>query len=66
MLLFACGYRGYVSWEPTGGVSVNSQRLPVTGKVVDGEVLRDKDFTVRLSDRKVNFFYPAGVNYQPR
>lgn len=39
VLLFACGYRGYVSWEPTGEVSVNGQRLPVTGKVVDGEVL---------------------------
>jgi len=29
--------------------------------VVDGEVLRDKTFTVRLSERKVNFFRPAGV-----
>ena len=31
--------------------------------VVDGEVMRGRSFTVRLSDRKVNFFYPAGAVY---
>jgi len=31
--------------------------------VVDGEVLRDTRFTIRLSERKVNFFRPAGVEY---
>lgn len=39
VMFFAYEYRGYVSWEPTGEVSVNDQRLSVTGKVVDGEVL---------------------------
>ena len=39
VMLFAYEYRGYASWEPTGEVSVNDQRLSVTGKVVDGEVL---------------------------
>ena len=34
--------------------------------VVDGEVLRGTAFTVRLSEKKVNFFYPARANYQPR
>ena len=37
---------------------------PVT-VVVDGEVLRDTSFTVRLSEKKVNFFYPAGAAYTP-
>ena len=39
VMLFAYEYRGYISWEPTGEVSVNDQRLPVAGKVVNGEVL---------------------------
>ena len=33
--------------------------------VVDGEVMRDTSFTVRLSDKKINFFYPAGSSYAP-
>lgn len=33
--------------------------------VVDGEVMRAPQFTVRLSDKKVNFFYPAGASYRP-
>ena len=33
--------------------------------VVDGEVMRDTAFTVRLSEKKVNFFYPAGACYRP-
>lgn len=36
-----------------------------TVAVVDGEVLRDTQFTVRLSDKKIRFFYPAGADYQP-
>lgn len=32
--------------------------------VVDGEEVRSKRFTIRLSDRKVNFFYPADMDYQ--
>lgn len=31
--------------------------------VVDGEVMRAPEFTVKLSDKKVNFFYPAGADY---
>lgn len=34
--------------------------------VVDGEVMRQREFTVCLSDKKVNFFYPAGADYRPR
>lgn len=39
VMLFAYAYQGYVAWEPTGEVSVNDQRLPVTGKVMAEEVL---------------------------
>ena len=37
---------------------------PIT-VVVDGEVMLDTNFTVCLSEKKVNFFYPAGASYQP-
>ncbi len=40
-----------------------SAREPITA-VVDGEVMRAAAFTVRLSEKKVNFFYPAGACYQ--
>ena len=42
-------------------VTFSSHREITT--VVDGEVMRDTCFTVRLSEKKVNFFYPAGANY---
>ena len=32
--------------------------------VVDGEVMRARSFTVRLSEKKVNFFYPAGASWR--
>ena len=38
---------------------------PIT-VVVDGEVMRDTAFTVRLSDKAVRFFYPARVHYAPK
>lgn len=41
-----------------------SAQEPIT-VVVDGEVMRDTAFTVRLSEKKVNFFYPAGADYAP-
>ena len=31
--------------------------------VIDGEVFHGSDFTVKLSEKKVNFFYPAGADY---
>ena len=40
-----------------------SAREPITA-VVDGEVMTDTAFTVRLSEKKVNFFYPGGRSYQ--
>lgn len=41
-----------------------SARTPIA-VVVDGEVMRDTAFTVRLSEKKVNFFYPASASYRP-
>ena len=32
--------------------------------VVDGEVMRARSFTVRLSEKKVNFFYPPGAGWR--
>ena len=43
-------------------ITYRSQEELVT--VVDGEVLRDTQFTLRLSEKKVNFFYPSGANYR--
>ena len=34
--------------------------------VVDGETLENQRYHIRLSDKKVNFFYPQGLSYQPR
>ena len=31
--------------------------------VVDGEVVPGREFTVRLSEKKLNFFYPASADY---
>lgn len=33
--------------------------------VVDGEVVRSRELHIGLSDKKVNFFYPAGLSYGP-
>ena len=33
---------------------------------VDGEIMYDKAFTICLSDKKVNFFYPADLSYEAR
>ena len=43
-------------------VTYSSHREITT--VVDGEVLRAKEFTVKLSDKKINFFFPKGAGYQ--
>lgn len=31
---------------------------------VDGEIMRDTSFVIRLSDKRINFFYPKGLSYQ--
>lgn len=46
-----------------GDTASFSAEEPIT-VVVDGEVMKDTAFIVRLSEKKVNFFYPAGAGYQ--
>lgn len=41
-----------------------SSREEITA-VVDGEVLRDRSFTLTRSQRRVNFFWPVGTSYRP-
>lgn len=43
------------------GITLSSTESMVA--VVDGEVMRDNHFTIRLSERKVNFFYPGDLDY---
>lgn len=42
-------------------IAFDSEEEIVT--VVDGEVMRDHSFRVCLSEKKINFFYPAYLNY---
>lgn len=56
-------YPGIIRHFHCGGISFSSPEEIVT--VVDGEVLRGPAFTVRLSEKKVNFFYPPSVDYRP-
>ncbi len=37
---------------------------PITA-VADGEVFRAGEMTIRLSEKKLNFFWPKGVSYRP-
>ena len=49
-------------WYRQGdGVTVRSGQELVA--VVDGEPVRGKELNICLSDKKVNFFYPADVSY---
>ena len=59
-------YRRYPQWVTAyHGQAVRfSAQEPIT-VVVDGEIMRDTRFTVRLSEKKVNFFYPSRASYQP-
>ena len=57
-------YPQYIRYYRTTAVEFSSDQPSIT--VVDGEAMRDTCFTLRLSDKKVNFFYPAGANYLPR
>ena len=45
------------------GATVRGQRELVA--VVDGEPVRAKELVIRLSDKRVNFFYPEGMCYDP-
>ena len=60
-------YRDYpdLIWYRQGEtVTIRGRRELVA--VVDGEALRAREMTIGLSDKKVNFFYPAGLSYRPK
>ena len=57
-------YPNLIQYGQGNGVTVRSPQELVA--VVDGEPLRAKELTIRLSDKKVNFFYPAGLSYRPK
>lgn len=57
-------YPNLIQYGQGNGVTVRSPQELVA--VVDGEPLRAKELTIRLSDKKVNFFYPAGLSYLPK
>lgn len=57
-------YRDYpdrILYQQGADVTVRSEEELTA--VVDGEVLRSKEFSIRLSEKKVNFFFPDGVRY---
>lgn len=60
-------YRDYpdLIWYRQGhDVTVKSGQELVA--VVDGEPVRGRELRIGLSDKKVNFFYPAGMSYELR
>lgn len=57
-------YPNLIRYGQGNGVTVRSPQELVA--VVDGEPLRARELIIRLSDKKVNFFYPAGLDYRPR
>ncbi len=57
-------YRDYpdrILYQQGADVTIRSEEELTA--VVDGEVLRSREFSIRLSEKKVNFFYPADVHY---
>jgi len=42
-----------------------SSKEPTTA-AIDGEIIRDTVLNIRMSEKKVNFFYPAGAAYEPQ
>ena len=59
-------YRDYpdLIWYRQGhDVTVKGQQKLVA--VVDGEPVWSRELRIGLSDKKVNFFYPAGMSYDP-
>ena len=57
-------YPNLIRYGQGKGVTVRSSQELVA--VVDGEPLRARELTIKLSDKRVNFFYPAGLDYLPK
>ncbi|MGN0985305.1 MAG: diacylglycerol/lipid kinase family protein [Candidatus Enterenecus sp.] len=61
-------YRDYpdlIRYYQGGGITFRSGDERELVAVVDGEVMLDREFTIRLSEKKLNFFYPEGTSYEP-
>ena len=43
-------------------ISFSSDREIVT--CIDGEIVRSREFVVKLADKKINFFWPEGLDYR--
>lgn len=56
-------YPELIEAHHTSGPICYTADRPIT-TVVDGEVMSDKSFTVALSEKKLNFFWPSTVSYQ--
>lgn len=56
-------YPQYIDHHHGQTISYSSLNGEDIVTVVDGEVMHGSEFTVKLSDKKVNFFYPAGAEY---
>jgi len=59
-------YRDYpdLIWYRQGHpVTIRSRQELVA--VVDGEPVRGRELRIGLSDKKINFFYPPGMSYEP-
>jgi len=50
----------------SGGITFCSGDEREAVVCVDGEIMRDHAFTIKLADKKVNFFYPGDLNYNAR
>ena len=54
-------------WPDRGsGISFRSGDARDAVVCVDGEIMRGREFAIRLSDKKVNFFYPGDLSYGQR
>ncbi|MDD6160123.1 MAG: BmrU protein, partial [Oscillospiraceae bacterium] len=52
-------------WKRSGtSMTLKGERDIVA--VVDGEVMRAREYTIRLSEKRLNFFYPADLSYAQR
>ena len=60
-------YRDYpdLIWYRQGGTVTVKGRTELVA-VIDGEALRARELTIGLSDKKVDFFYPAELDYLPK
>ena len=57
-------YPDLIQYDQGDGVTVRSPQELVAA--VDGAILRANELIIRRSDKKINFFYPTGMDYKPK